>query len=187
MKIFSKLLLVLGLTLSATPLVAREEFIPLSDTRRILVTVPEGFNYNSGLNAAGELGIKLTDAKERVSLQVTFQADADEEFRAPRARRELMHDRFKEFVEMSVEKAMQFEELEPKVGAGTYCVFTDAKLVGQKELPPNEYRHVTVGVKAWKGIVATFTLFSLDIDSPEYQAALKLLRESVHEKLAPLL
>lgn len=84
---------------------------------------------------------------------------------------------------------MQFEELRPKVGAATYCVFTDAKLVGKPpgEYPPGEYLHVTAGVKAWPGIVATFTLFSNDTKSEAYQALLKVLRESVHEKPAPLL
>ena len=187
MKIPSKFLLLVGLFWCVVGVAAREEFLPLSETRRVIVNVPDGFNYNSGMNAAGELGIKLSDAKERLTLQVTFEPDLDEHYRAPRARRELMHERFKEFVEGSVEKGMQFEELEPKVGVATYCVFTDAKLVGKTELPPNEFLHVTVGVKAWKGIVATFTLFSQDTTSAEYQAAMKLLKESVHEKLAPLL
>jgi hypothetical protein len=97
-----------------------------------------------------------------------------------------MVELFNTYVEGSVEKAMRFEELEPRRGAGTYCVFTDANLVGKTELPPNEFRHLTVGIKAWSGVLTIVRLFSQDTTSAEYQALLKLLRESVEERPVPL-
>lgn len=81
---------------------------------------------------------------------------------------------------------MQFEELEPKTGAGTYCVFTDAALVGRSTLPPGEYLHLTAGVKTWPGVVVVFRLFSNDVNSSEYRAILTMLRESLQEKPVPL-
>jgi hypothetical protein len=90
-------------------------------------------------------------------------------------------------VEGSVEKAMQFEELDPKVGAGTYCVFTDANLVGKAKLPPGEFLHSTTGLKAWPGVVAVFTLLSNDTTSHEYTSVMKMLRTSVEERAPPLL
>jgi len=65
-------------------------------------------------------------------------------------------------------------------------VFTDAKLRGRSSLPPGEYLHLTVGLKAWPGVVAVFRIFSQDTTSAEYQAILGLLRESVEERAVPL-
>ena len=80
---------------------------------------------------------------------------------------------------------MQFEELTPRRGAGTFCVFTDAALVGKAELPPNEYRHLTAGVKAWEGVMVVFRLFSNDTKSESHLAAMRVLRESVEERPVP--
>lgn len=181
--------LFLSLATAVAPARARDEVIRLSETRGISVTVPDGFNYKAGLNARGEIALTLGDAKGEVSLQVTFEPDAEEEFKQARARKERLHEEFGSYVAGSVEKAMQFEELEPKVGAATYCVFTDEKLAGKPpaEFPAGEYLHLTVGVKAWPGFVATFTLFSNDTKSAKHETLLRVLRESVHEKPAPLL
>lgn len=168
---------------------AREETIPLTEKRGISVQVPDGFNFKSGVNAKGELAMTLEHAKERLSLHVTFEADPEEAFRQPRARKERLHEEFKSYVEGSREKAMQFDEFATRVGAATICVFTDDKLLGKQvsEYPPGEYLHLTVGVKAWPGVVATFTLFSNDLKSANYEAVMHVLRDSVHEKPAPLL
>jgi hypothetical protein len=176
-----------GFVAAAAP--AREETIAISPTRTITVNVPDGFTYRAGIDANGALAVTLLDARERVSLQVVFAPDGEGLFKSERARKELMHERFAAYVEGSVEKAMRFEELAPRIGAGTFCVFTDAKLAGRApaEYPAGEYLHLTVGAKAWPGAVATFTLFSQDTESAVYRAALGALRESIHEKPAPLL
>jgi hypothetical protein len=168
--------------------VAREEFLPLTENRAIAIAVPDGFSYKAGANAKGELGIVLGNQDGSMSLTVTFKPDAENEYRQQRARTERMHEEFHSYVAESSEQAMQFAELEPKVGAGTYCVFTDARLKGKpaSEYPKGEYLNLTVGVKAWNGVVATFTLFSNGTDSDQYRALLRVLRESLHEKLPPL-
>ena len=79
---------------------------------------------------------------------------------------------------------LQFEELDPRVGSGTYCVFTDARMVGKK-IPRGEYLQTTTGLKAWPGVVAVFTLFSNDTTSPEYREVMTMLRESVTEARPP--
>jgi hypothetical protein len=168
---------------------AREEFLPLTETRNISIKVPDGFSYKAGANARGALGIVLTNEKENINLTVTFEPDPEGQYQAERSRKERLHGEFSNYVEGSKENAMQFAELEPKFGAATYCIFTDAKLIGKPpaEFPPGEYLNLTVGVKAWPGIVATFTLFSNDTSSASYDALMKSLRESIHEKPAPLL
>lgn len=164
----------------------REEAVGLFEGRKVAVAVPAGFSFESGRDEAGMINLHLADERSQVSLQLVFLPDAGSEAARARGRREKMVELFDRYVAGSVEKAMRFEELEPRRGAGTYCVFTDAALVGRTELPPNEYHHLTAGLKAWPGVVVVFRLFSNETTSAGYQAALKLLRESVEERPVPL-
>jgi hypothetical protein len=169
----------------ATPK-SREETVFLFENRKLTIAVPDGFEYVTGKDESGMITIKLADPRSKVSGEVKFLPDPEGKFANARARKELMHEMFFDYVESAKEKAMQFEELEPKAGAGTYCVFTDSNLVGKTTYPPGEFLHLTAGLKTWPGVVAVFRFFSNDTTSAEYQAVLKLLRESVQEKAAPL-
>jgi len=88
----------------------------------------------------------------------------------------------KEYAEGSVEKGYDFKPLAPRTGSGTYCVFTDAKLVKKMPFPPGEFLNVTCGVKAWSGGFLVFTLLSNDTTSREYETGFKLVKESFEEK-----
>jgi hypothetical protein len=164
----------------------REETLSLFENRKVTVAVPDGFEAVVHKGDEGIHQVVLSDAKKRVSLDIVFLPDPEEKFKQARPRREMLAEQFSDYVDSSTEKGMQFEELQPRTGAGTYCVFTDAKLIGKTDLPPGEYLHVTAGLKTWPGVFALFRLFSNDTTSPEYAAAMKLLRESVEEKLSPL-
>jgi len=174
----------IGAVATAAPK-AHDETIFLFENRKVLVAVPEGFGFASDKDERGVLSVKLADKKEHVLLQLTFLPDPDGRFASSWNRKELMHDNFRDHVPGSVEKAMQFEELEPKRGAGTYCVFTDAALVGKAKPPPGEFLHATTGVKTWPGVVVVFSLLSNDTASKEYKALMSVLRESVEEDAAP--
>lgn len=164
----------------------REETLLVFDSRKISIIVPQLFSYNVTKSEEGLAGIRIVDPKEQLSIELTILPDGEGKMMNARARRERMVELFQQYVEDSVEKAMQFEELEPRMGAGTYCVFTDAKLVGRETLPPGEYHHLTVGVKAWPGVSVIFRAFSNDTKSADYQAILRMLRQSVEEKAVPL-
>ncbi|MBL9189230.1 MAG: hypothetical protein JNK23_17240 [Opitutaceae bacterium] len=171
---------------ASPPAKAREEAVFLFENRRVVVAVPEGFGSSLTRDENGMAVLQITDPKERYSLELRFLPDPDGRFATSRARREQMVEMFSEHVGASTEQGMQFEELEPKSGAGVYCLFTDAKLVGHSKLPPGEYIHLTAGLKTWRGVVAIFRFFSNETTSAEYQAVMKMLRESVHEQPAPL-
>jgi hypothetical protein len=160
----------------------REETVFVFQNRKVSFVLPENLGFASTKDDAGRMTVHIADQKEKVSLQMTFLADLDEQFTSARSRKELMADTFRDNVENSVEKAMQFEELEPKFGAGTYCVFTDARLAGKAKLPRGEFLHATTGVKAWPGVAAVFSIYCNDTNSKEYQAVMNLLRDSVQEK-----
>jgi hypothetical protein len=167
----------------ATP---HEETLFLFENRKVTIAVPAGFGYVANKDDLGIYQVKLGDPKNRVSLDIVFLPDPEEQFKQARARREVLNEQFGDYVDSSSEKGMQFEELEPQIGAGTYCVFTDSNLMGKSNLPPGEYLHLTAGVKTWPGVLAIFRLFSNDTSSAEYQSAMKLLRDSVQEKPVPL-
>lgn len=169
------------------PAMDEQQTIPLSEDREVMVTVPRGFLLSKGVDARGMVVARITDVMEHVALEITFLPDTEGRFAEGFARKELMHELYQEYLRGSVEKAMQFEELETRFGKATYCVFTDAKLVGRSDAPPpGEYLNATAGVKAWPGVVALFTILSNGTKSKEYLAALAILRDSVHERIAPL-
>ncbi len=172
--------------LSAFAAPKREESVFLFENRKLSIVVPEGFAYGQGKDDMGLINLQLAAPKDKLTLHVVFVPDPEGQFANARTRKEKMVELFQEYVDSSVEKGMQFEELEPRAGVGTYCAFTDASLVGKEKLAPGEYLHVTTGVKAWPGVLAIFRLFSNDTKSAEYQAALGMLRESVQEKAVPL-
>jgi hypothetical protein len=166
---------------------AREETLILYDQRRVTLAVPEGFVYSSNKDERGMITARFNDLKEKITLQISFVPDPESECATPRGRKEVMVQSFRHLVADSVEKAMQFEELEPRSGAGTYCVLTDATLVGKASLPPGEYLQSTNGIKSWRGCFAIFTLLSQNTTSDDYRAAMKILRESLTEQpLTPL-
>jgi hypothetical protein len=164
----------------------REESLTVFENRKIAIAVPDGFSFKTNSDELGLTVVQLAAAQDKVTASLVFLPDPDRQFSTTRGRAEKMVEEFQEFVDGSVEKAMQFDELEPKGGAGTYCVFTDAKLVGQKDLPPNEFHYLTCGLKSWPGVVVVFRVFSNDTTSTEYQAVMKMLRESVVERTVPL-
>ena len=183
--VIALLLPVFGAASDAAPKL-RELKIALSESREVIVAAPDGFALVTGQDENGFVGVKLSDAKESVSVDLQFLPDPGGKYANSRARLELMHEMFSEYVGASTEKAMEFEELEPRTGVGTYCVFTDAKLVGKTDLPRGEYVHLTTGIKAWPGAIAVFRCFSNDTTSAAYKAILAMLRESVHERPVPL-
>lgn len=163
----------------------REESVALPNGSRVAIAVPAGFKFEQARDAGGAPRAVL-NAEGKASLELSFLPDPEGKALRLRGRNELMVEFFQEYVAGSVEKAMEFTELSPRRGVGTLCVFTDAALVGKTDLPPNEYHHLTVGIKAWEGVMLVFRLFSQDVKSEAHLAALRVLRESVEERPVPL-
>ena len=187
MKLLTFAVIVCSLTTTVCANAAvQDEVVLLGESRKVSIAVPAGFDYALEKSDRGSFVAKFSAAKDELTLDIEFLPDPESQFTNARARKELLNDLFAELVGSSTEKAMQFEELDPSTGAGTYCAFTDEKLVGKTELPQGEYRHLTIGIKAWPGVLAVFRCFSNDITSPRYQSLLKMLRESVYEKPVPL-
>jgi hypothetical protein len=184
MRFPSKIFLALLTFASDATLFAKEKSndqILLLGDRRVTIAVPDGYIYSSGRNEQGVIMVKIADAREKIDLQVRFQPDPESRLGAESQQMEFLANVCQQYAESSVEKSYNFTPLAPHRGAGTYCMFTDASLVG-REPPPGEVRNVTTGVKAWPGWALVFTILSNDTASKEYQTALKLMRESFEEK-----
>lgn len=159
---------------------SRDETLFLED-HKVTITVPEGYVYSSGRDDQGVIMAKLTDAKEKIDLQVRFQTDTGGLLGSEAQQMEFLATICRQYAEGSVEKSYDFKALAPRRGSGTYCSFTDATLAGRRPIPKGEFLHVTTGVKAWTGCALIFTVLSNDLDSKEYQTALKLVKESFEE------
>lgn len=157
-----------------------DETLFIFQNRKISIRVPAGFDYSAEKDDRGLFNVRIADARRQVALSLTFAPAQADRFKVTRDLREFMAENFGSYVESSVEKSMQFEDLSPNVGLGTYCVFTDASLVG-KPPTPGEFLCMTAGVKAWPGVMVVFTNLSHDTTCKEYTAILTMLRSSVHE------
>lgn len=177
-------LLWLVLLLAAPALQAAKEHketLFLFENRQVVFVMPPGFGFSTTKNEEGIFTVHIADAKSRVALQMTFLPDVQNQLGDARSRKEFIFHNFQDRVEPSVEKAMQFQELEPKTGAGTYCVLTDETLAGKTKLPKDEFKNSTIGLKTWPGVAAVFTVSSNGTATKEYQTLLTMLRESVQE------
>ncbi len=163
---------------------SRDETLIL-DTHRVIISVPEGYVYSSGRDEQGVLMAKITDAKEKIDLQVRFEPDPTGRLGGEAQQMEFLATVCQQYAEGSIEKGYAFKPLEPHRGSGTYCAFTDASLIGKQPVPKGEYLHITQGVKVSSGWVLVFTVLSNDTTSKEYQTALKLVKESFEEATAP--
>ncbi len=168
-----------GVTLGAKEK-SNDQTLLLGD-HRVTIAVPDGYIYSSGRDDQGAIMVKITDAKEKIDLQVRFQPDPDSRLGAESQQMDFLAKICQQYAENSVEKSYDFKQLEPSHGSGTFCAFTDVTLVGH-EPPKGEFLHITTGVKAWLGWALIFTVLSNDTDSKEYQTALKLMKDSFEEK-----
>ena len=188
MKYFRSAYLLIAVVAAVTASAAdsREETVTIFENRKVVFNVPPGIVATVNKDFRGTAAVQMLEPDAKISFTMTLLPDSERQFENARARREKLVELFNEHVGHSTEKGMQFEELEPRTGAGTYCTFTDARLQGKTTLPPGEFLHLTIGVKTWPGVVVIFELLSQDLESKEHQALMTMLRESVQERPVPL-
>ncbi|HWA10130.1 MAG TPA: hypothetical protein VG838_11825 [Opitutaceae bacterium] len=184
MKTFSKLLPWLALPLAVPGLLAREETLQPFPDHTLTVSVPDKYAYTAGRDERGLLTVKIIDPNLKTQLLVSFFPDPAARLAGEDGQRAFVANTSQTFAEASVEKSYDFKDLSPRTGSGMFCVFTDASLVHKAPFAPGEFLKVSTGVKVWPGCFLLFTLLSNDTTSDEYQAEMKLLRESFVEKPA---
>jgi hypothetical protein len=81
----------------------------------------------------------------------------------------------KAFVADSVEKKQDLKDFTLESGYGTYCLFTDASLVGKKA-EPGDYKVMGSGrIQLDKDVGAVVSMFADDANGGEMKAMLKIL------------
>jgi hypothetical protein len=171
--------------LAALPLAGKEETLIVLVDHKVSIDVPSGFEYSSSRDDRDVISVKITDPKQKIILSVSFLPDQEARLATESGQKDFLANAYVQYAEGSVENSYNFKDLAPRSGTGTYCVFTDSSLAGKKPLPPDEYLNITTGVKAWSDCFLVFSLLSNDTTSKEYQAALKMVRESFEEKNPP--
>ena len=116
-----------------------------------------------------------------IVLDATFYPDKENRFATKEQMEALMRVSFGHLLEGAVQKEMTFTFTETENGLVGHTAFTDAKWVG-REIPKNEWRHATAGVRRWPGTFVHFTILSNDLDSAEYKQALDTVKSGIVEK-----
>lgn len=75
---------------------------------------------------------------------------------------ELLPDR-----QSALEKVLRIQKVSDGNGKTVWHKYTDGSLVGQP-IPPNQWLHVTKGIRAWDGLFLQFTVLSNSLESAEY-------------------
>ena len=81
-----------------------------------------------------------------------------------------------QFVSQSVEKKQNLKDFSLGTGFGSYCLFTDASLVGKKVKPGDDYKVMGSGqVQPADNVVGVVSLFADEGDGVEMKAMLKII------------
>lgn len=176
-------LLLVPVGLAAPPESASRERIPVGEDLELSLEVPGKWTLSRSAGG-GYPSLSLQNADRSVVMHLALFPDASGLMADKEMQLVMLGDVIAPYLPDSVEKGARTRPLNPRHGSGLYCVFTDAKLAGVKELPPNEYRHATAGLKIATGWFAVFTMLSQDVDSADYQTCLDLLRNSLHGEAA---
>jgi hypothetical protein len=150
--------------------------LELPEGERVVVVVPEGWKLARDRGENGVVTARLTDPGERLSLHLTFLPHLDGRLAGEEAQARVLGELIEPYLAHAVEKEARLQPLRAHRAEGFYCLFTDARLVDRRELPPDEYRHATVGLRVAERWFAVFTLFSQDTTSAEYRAALRVVQ-----------
>jgi hypothetical protein len=160
---------------------AEVKSVTIFQDRRITVDVPEGWTYSDSRD--GDTGVQtlLVEQADGVKLEASFLPDSENRLEKRDAMEGLMKQAFGDTLEGAVEKEMRITFVDTADGYAGLTVFTDKKLEGVKEVPPDERRYATSAVRRWPGVMMIVTVLSNDTNSPAYQQALTLLSKGIRQ------
>jgi hypothetical protein len=160
---------------------AEVKSITIFQNRRIAVDVPEGWTYSDSKD--GDTGVQtvLVEQEDGVKLAASFLPDSENRLAKRDAMEGLMKQAFSDMLAGAVEKEMRITYVNTADGYAGLTVFTDKKLEGVKEVPPDERRYATSAVRRWPGVMMMVTILSNNTNSPAYQQALTLLSKGFQQ------
>ncbi len=151
--------------------------------RQIFVPTPAGWTYRVEGGAFSMVPtFSLTHNSNEVNVLVSVFPDA--------ARKMDSFEAIEHFVRFSweqlpdrqtaVDKVLRIEKASNGHGKTVWHKYTDGALVGLP-IPPNQWLHVTKGIRAWGGLFLQFTVLSNSLESADYRLGRDIALSGVRE------
>jgi len=174
------LLLITSVTALAADKLVKEE-ASLSPTHKVSFEHPKRFQYDlvqqpdDGFRPALRFRSFGTDGISTLSFKLFASKDDDGTLKTQTEIDAAVMKMGASYVESSVEKTNIVRRLQHKNGAGAYCIFTDADLVGIAQLRPGQFRHITLGLVKVGDYVFIVRGYSNTKDGDDHKAMLSIL------------
>jgi hypothetical protein len=144
---------------------------------KFIVDVPMGYSFATETAQDGAVLVTMNNPVWQISVTAVVGQVSDPAVTSADWQRDFLIGRMAQALPDAKETDYNFKPLNPGPGqTGIVCVFTDAKYKTAEELPPNEFLHMTGGIRAWQGGAIHFTIMSNSIKSPEYREVYEMFR-----------
>ena len=168
------------LALLALPFLAYPETVDLGTHGMLSISVPSGWRLSSHKEEDTGVAITLSPpapVNAKCLLNVTYVAEPKPV--AKEAVDEQVLSVCDQFVDQSVEKRKTLRELGMPGGAyGSYCVFTDASMVG-KASAPDEFKVIGIGIIHFRDdVMAAVSLAADDAGGGDFASMLAAVRST---------
>ena len=169
-----------------TPLLAAL-FLLASSTRtvtifqrhQVTVAVPDGWTFaDSRESDTGVQTLALEDPSGEIKLRLSFFPDSENRLGSKGAIEATMKKYFAGMLNGAVEREMKIVSSDTPGGFEGHTLFTDKQFAG-REVPKDERRLATAGVRSWPGVFGLFTILSNQAESATYKTALDVVRTGV--------
>ena len=160
-------------------LAAQSHTTTIFQGRPVTVAAPEGWTYaESRDKETGVQTLELADPSGEVKVALSFFPDEENRLGSKAAIESFMRKAFAGMLETAVEREMKIVSSEVAGGFEGHTVLTDKKYVG-RDVPKEQRRLATVGIRSWPGAFGLFTVLSNESESAAYKSALELIRSGV--------
>ena len=148
--------------------------------RQVTIAAPTGWTFEATRDEkTGVQTMVLDDPSGEIKLALSFLPDSTNRLASKAAVEAQMQAVFADMLQGAVETEMKIVITEaPGGGFEGHTIFTDRQFIG-REIPKDERRLATAGIRSWPGFFAVFTILSNDSTSDAYNAALKLVQSGV--------
>ncbi|RME72069.1 MAG: hypothetical protein D6781_02910 [Verrucomicrobia bacterium] len=144
---------------------------------KIRIDVPTGYSLDTEVNRAGITVVKLENPVWHIAVSAGIVPERDPDNTSAAWQDNRLVGFLADLLAESDATEYTFAPLNPIVGTGRFCVFTEAETPASTP-DPDDYHHLTAGIKAWRGVTIIFQILSNDVTSPEYQEVFRLFTHS---------
>lgn len=162
---------------SASASAAHPRQIQVRGVGKILINVPAGYSLDTSVNAEGITVVKMENPVWGIIVSAGIFPDNDRANTTSKWQNNRLVGFLADLLAESDAVDYSFTPLYPNHGSGQFCVFTEDENTDNSADPEN-YRHLTAGIKAWGGTTIIFQILSKDITTPEYEEMMNVFVES---------